>query len=226
MTLDPRAGLWLTVIAFGVYHGLNPAMGWPLAVANGLSAKRGGALFATAWPLCAGHFIAMAIVLLPFALLAWYVDWSGAIRVGAAALVVLFGVYRLIDRRHPRFLARVRPTQVTWWSFLMATAHGAGMMLVPVALSLCTPPRGSASAASGHESSMALMRTGLGTALAVSIVHTLAMIAAGLAMAWIVYRYLGLRFLTRTWVNLDTVWGATLVATGAASCALALSMPS
>ena len=220
-------GLWLAVIAFGVYHGLNPAMGWPLAVANGLTAKRDAAVFATAWPLGAGHFFAMAIVLVPFALLAWYVEWSRAIRVGAGALVLLFGAYRLIDRRHPRLLARVRPTQLTWWSFLMATAHGAGLMLVPLALSLCAPGAVADSPSlSGHAASMALMRSGFIMAIAVSVVHTLAMIAAGLGVAWVVYRYLGLRFLTRAWLNLETVWGATLVVTGAVSCALALAVPS
>lgn len=220
-------GLWLAVIAFGIYHGLNPAMGWPLAVANGLTAKRDAAVFATAWPLGAGHFFAMAIVLVPFALLAWYVEWSRAVRFGAGGLVVLFGIYRLIDRRHPRLLARVRPTQLTWWSFLMATAHGAGLMLVPLALSLCAPVGVAASPSLyGHAASMALMRSGFIMAIAVSVVHTLAMIAAGLGVAWVVYRYLGLRFLTRAWLNLETIWGATLVVTGAVSCALALAVPS
>jgi hypothetical protein len=220
-------GLWLAVIAFGIYHGLNPAMGWPLAVANGLTAKRDAAVFATAWPLGAGHFFAMAIVLVPFALLAWYVEWGRAVRFGAGGLVLLFGIYRLIDRRHPRLLARVRPTQLTWWSFLMATAHGAGLMLVPLALSLCAPVGVAASSSlSGHAASMALMRSGFTMAIAVSVVHTLAMIAAGLGVAWVVYRYLGLRFLTRAWLNLETIWGATLVVTGAVSCAMALAVPS
>ena len=96
-------GLWLTVIVLGIYHGLNPTMGWPLAVANGLTARRSAAVFATAWPLGAGHFLAMAIVLVPFALLASYVEWSRTLRLVAGAVVLLFGVYRLIDHRHPRF---------------------------------------------------------------------------------------------------------------------------
>lgn len=216
--------LWLTVIALGVYHGLNPTMGWPLAVANGLAAKRSTAVFATAWPLGAGHFAAMAIVLVPFALLAWYVQWSQAIRVAAGFAVLLFGVYRLIDRRHPRFLARVRPTKLAWWSLLVATAHGAGLMLVPLALGLCTSAPLSASDP-GHAFLMASMRSGVATAVTVSIVHTIAMIGAGLALAWTVYRYLGVRLLTSTFFDLDKVWGASLVATGAASLALALAAP-
>ena len=124
MSVD--AGLWLAVIALGIYHGLNPTMGWPLAVANGLTAKRGGAVFATGWPLGAGHFLAMAIVLVPFALLTFYVEWSRAIRLAAGSAIVLFGVYRLLRPRHPRFLARIRPAQLTLWSLVIATAHGAG----------------------------------------------------------------------------------------------------
>jgi hypothetical protein len=228
VTWGAEAGLWLTVLAFGVYHGLNPAMGWPLAVANGLTARRDGAVFATGWSLGAGHFLAMAVVLVPFALLAFYVEWSRALRIAAAGVVVLFGLYRLIDSRHPRFLARVRPTQLTWWSFLMATAHGAGLMLVPVALGLCAgdPAGASPSAAfASHEAVMAWMRSGIAVAIAVSVVHTLAMIAAGLSMAWLIYRYLGLRAMTRTWINVDGVWAASLVITGALSLVLAMRAP-
>jgi hypothetical protein len=214
---NAHVALWLTVIALGVYHGLNPTMGWPLAVANGLAARQGRAVFATAWPLGVGHFAAMAIVLVPFALLAWYVQWSQAIRLAAGAALLLFGAYRLIARRHPRFLARVRPTRLAWWSLLVATAHGAGLMLVPLALGLCT----SAQSATAHEFSMPAMRGDVATAVAVSIVHTIAMIGAGLALAWTVYRYLGARFLTRSFFDLDKVWGASLVATGALSLALA-----
>lgn len=212
-----HGALWLTVIALGVYHGLNPTMGWPLAVANGLAAKRGGAVFATALPLGAGHFAAMAIVLVPFALLAWYVHWSRAIRLAAGVALLLFGAYRLIARRHPRFLARVRPTRLAWWSLLVATAHGAGLMLVPLALGLCTSPN----SAGAQDLSMPSMRGDVATAVAVSIVHTIAMIGAGLALAWTVYRYVGVRFLTRSFFDLDKVWGASLVATGALSVALA-----
>lgn len=207
-----QAALWFTVVALGVYHGLNPAMGWPLAVANGLSARRSGAVFATLLPLGAGHLLAMAIVLVPFVALTWYSRWSVAIRIGAGLLVLLFGVYKLIDRRHPRFLARVRPSQLAWWSFLMATAHGAGLMLVPVALSLYVP----AADSSG------LMRSGVVTAVAVSVVHTVAMCLSGVAIAWVVYRYLGLEFLRRAWLNLDVVWAVSLVVAGAAGCATAL----
>jgi hypothetical protein len=212
-----HAALWLTVVALGVYHGLNPAMGWPLAVANGLSARRGSAVFATAGPLGLGHFLAMAVVLLPFALLAWMVEWSREIRIATGLVVFAFGVYRLIDRRHPRFLARIKPTQLTWWSFLMATAHGAGLMLVPVALGLCSMPR-----EGGHAAMEDLMRDGIVIAASVALVHALAMLLAGLSAAWVVYRYLGLAYLRRAWFNLDVVWAASLVVAGAIGVGSAL----
>ncbi len=228
--MSATAALWLTIVAVGVYHGINPAMGWPLAVANGMAARRGGAVFATLLPLGGGHFAAMAVVLLPFGWLGAYAEGSRAIRVGAGLLVLAFGVFKLIRRRHPRALARVRPTQLAWWSFLMATAHGAGLMLLPFMLSLCaTAPEGvdAATVASlpeaGHAVVMqAMARANLATAFAVAAVHTVAMMLSGVAMAWAVYRYLGLRFLRSAWLNLDTVWGASLVVAGAAGAALAL----
>jgi multisubunit Na+/H+ antiporter MnhC subunit len=226
--LSAETALWLTVVAVGVYHGLNPAMGWPLAVANGMTARRSGAVFATLLPLAGGHFMAMAVVLVPFAALSWYVEWSRSIRIGAGALVALFGAYKLVQRRHPRALARIKPTQIAWWSFLMATAHGAGLMLLPFMLGLCAS--GSSADASaltlpeqGHEAVMSsLAQANIATAIVVSSVHTLAMVTAGLVMAWIVYRYLGLRFLRSAWFNLDALWGASLVVAGVAGVAMAI----
>jgi hypothetical protein len=226
--LNTSAALWLTIVAVGFYHGLNPAMGWPLAVANGMIEQRARAVWATLLPLGGGHFIAMAVVLVPFAWLSWYVEWSRAIRLGAGALVLLFGIFKLIERRHPRALARIRPTQLAWWSFLMATAHGAGLMLVPFMLGLCVsaPPAGDAVAMArdlGHISLMNyLAQSSIVTAMVVATVHTLAMMLAGTGMAWAVYRYLGLRFLRRAWLNLDGVWGVSLLIAGAAGIAMAL----
>lgn len=226
--MNTSAALWLTIVAVGLYHGLNPAMGWPLAVANGMAEQRASAVLATLLPLGGGHFMAMAVVLVPFAWLSWYVEWSRAIRLGAGALVLLFGIFKLIQRRHPRALARIRPTQLAWWSFLMATAHGAGLMLVPFMLGLCAtaPPAANAVAMArdvGHVTVMNyLAQSSVATAIVVATVHTLAMMLAGLGMAWAVYRYLGLRFLRRAWLNLDGVWGVSLVIAGAAGIAMAL----
>ncbi|MDB5930504.1 MAG: hypothetical protein JWR60_2211 [Polaromonas sp.] len=230
--MTATAALWLTIVGVGVYHGLNPAMGWPLAVANGLEKRRASAVLATLLPLGGGHFAAMAVVLVPFAWLTWYVEWSRAIRLGAGVLVLGFGLYKLLRRRHPRALARIRPTQLAWWSFLMATAHGAGLMLVPFMLGLCIAPSPApdggalAGAAMGHAGQWALMshlaQSNAATAVAVAAVHTLAMMLAGLGMAWAVYRYLGLHFLRRVWLDLDLAWGASLVIAGAAGAGMAL----
>lgn len=220
--MSAGAALWLGVLALGLYHGLHPAMGWPLAVANGLSERSGGAVLRTLLPLGSGHFAATAVVLLPLAALGWYLRWSGPLRIAAGSTVLAFGLYRLLQRRHPRALARVPPTRLAWWSFLMATAHGAGLMLVPFALGLCPSPVEGPLAQAHAEVAGWLARSGAATALAVAMVHTLAMMVAGLAMAWAVYRYLGLQFLRKAWLNLDTVWAASLIAAGAAGIALAL----
>ena len=207
--------LWLAVVGLGLYHGLNPAMGWPLAVANGMTDRRAASVFATLLPLGGGHFAAIAVGLAPFALLGWYVEWSRAIRIGAGLAVLLFGVFKLFYKRHPRMLARIAPTRLAWWSFLMATAHGAGLMLAPFMLGLCAAP--------GHDALAAgLARATIGTALGVAVVHTVATLLAGIAIAWIVYRYLGLGFLRRAWLNLDAVWGVSLVLAGAAGIGLAV----
>ncbi|TFZ02764.1 hypothetical protein EZ313_16085 [Ramlibacter henchirensis] len=221
--MSSTAALWLTVVALGIYHGLNPAMGWPLAVANGLAEKADRAVFATLLPLGGGHLAAMSVALVPFAWLAGYVSWSRTIQLGAGALVLLYGIYRLVQRRHPRALARIRPTQLAWWSFWMATAHGAGLMLLPFTLGLCEPSSADGRAAAAHATVVrALGSSNVATALAVATVHTVAMLLAGLLIAWAVYRYLGLGFLRRAWLNLDVVWAGSLVVAGAAGVIYAI----
>ena len=144
------AGLWLAVIASGLYHGFNPAMGWPLGVSAGLMEKSSRALVAALWPLTVGHLLAMLLVMLPFSLLVALVYWQRAIQIGASLLVIGFGIFRLIKRRHPRALVRIRPTQLGLWSFAVAIAHGAGLMLVPIYLGLCRTPSVSTGATSGQ----------------------------------------------------------------------------
>jgi hypothetical protein len=222
--LSTAAALWLTIVALGLYHGLNPAMGWPLAVANGMTDRRTSSLLTTMLPLGGGHLAAMVIVLAPFAVLGWYMEWSRAIRLGSGAAVLLFGLFRLIRQRHPRMLARIPPTRLALWSFAMATAHGAGLMLVPFMLGLCaTPPVVPSAEAASHAAVMAYMaRSNVGTALLVATVHSVATLLAGVCMALLVYRFLGLGFLRRAWLDLDRVWGASLVLAGAAGMALAV----
>jgi len=195
-------------------------MGWPLAVANGLTERRTSAVFRTVLPLGGGHFAAMALVLVPLAALGWLVQWSTAIRLAAAGLVLAFGLVRLFWRRHPRALARIPPSRLAWWSFLMATAHGAGLMLVPFMLGLCAPADADHAAHARVDAELA--RSDLATALLIAGVHTLAMMLAGIAIAWAVYRYLGLQFLRKAWFNLDLAWAASLVVAGAAGVWMAL----
>lgn len=212
-------GLWLAVIGSGVYHGVNPGMGWPLAVSAGLMGGGRRALLAALGPLALGHFLAMIGILLPFAAIAALVLWEREIRIGAGLLVLLFGVHLLINRRHPRFLARIGPTRLTLWSFAVAMAHGAGLMLAPIYLGLCRAEAMDA----GHAAAATLMAGALQTALAVALVHAAAMIASGGVMAFAVHEWLGPAFISRSWFNLDRVWAVSLVLVGAIGLASALS---
>ena len=212
------AWLWLAVVASGLYHGVNPGMGWPLAVSAGLMERRSRALVAALWPLAAGHLLAMLLVLLPFALLIALVEWQRQIQLGASLLVIGFGIFRLANQRHPRALARIPPTQLGLWSFAVAIAHGAGLMLVPIYLGLCRE----ADLDKAHEAAGALINANLGMAVLVSMVHAAAMIAVGGCLAWLVYRYVGLKFISRSWFNLDTMWAASLILVGAIALVLSL----
>jgi len=211
------AWLWAAIVASGLYHGVNPGMGWPLAVAAGMMDRNARALFAALVPLSAGHLLAMLVMLLPFAMLLALAQWERQIQLAAGLLVVGYGALRLVYLRHPRVLARIRPAQLALWSFVVAIAHGAGLMLVPIYLGLCE----SAGLDTGHEAAATLVGANLGMALIVSVVHSLAMIAAGGCAAWLVYRYLGLQYLSRSWFNLDTVWAVSLILVGAIALALA-----
>ncbi|MFL6825951.1 MAG: hypothetical protein ACJ8E2_05750 [Bradyrhizobium sp.] len=211
--------LWLAVIASGLYHGINPGMGWPLAVSAGLMERSSRALLAALGPLTAGHLLATLLVILPFALLVALIEWQRQIQIGASLLVIAFGIFRLLDRRHPRALARIRPTQLGLWSFAVAIAHGAGLMLLPLYLGLCR----ASDSDKGHEAATTLINANLGMALLVASVHAIAMIAAGGCSAWLVYRYLGLKFVSRSWFNLDTSWAASLILVGAIALVLGLA---
>jgi hypothetical protein len=210
-------GLWLAVVVSGVYHGLNPAMGWPLAVSAALMDGGRRRLFGALAALAIGHLLATAAILLPFALLTAIVAWQRQIRIGAALAVIAAGLWLFVRRRHPRFMARIRPSQIALWSFAVAIAHGAGLMLVPIYLGLCRADI----ADGGHRAAASLIRGDLATAIEVSLAHTGAMIAAGGLMALLVHGWLGLRALPRTWFNLDALWAASLVLVGAVALAAA-----
>jgi len=206
--MNTTTALWWAVVASGLYMGVNPGMGWPLAVSAALMDRKHGSLYRALAALAAGHFLAMLAILLPFTALLWLVEWQREFQTGAALLVITMGVYLLINRRHPRFLARVPPSRLTLWSFLVAMAHGAGLMLVPIYLGI------SNKLDAGHVAAGNLIGGTLSVALLVALVHTAAMILSGGAIAVGVYHWFGLKFLQNSWFNLDVVWALSLILVG------------
>ncbi|NOC90565.1 hypothetical protein GS614_01370 [Ruegeria sp. HKCCD6604] len=208
--MSSTAGLWLAVVLSGAYHGLNPGMGWPLAVSSALMEQRQSALWGALAALAGGHFVAMLGVLLPFALMAVLVDYQNEIRIGAALVVIGMGLYIAITRRHPRFLSRIPPSRLALWSFLVALAHGAALMLVPIYLGLCAVDELDA----GHQAISQIMTTNTLLVLGVAALHTAAMVLGGGFLAFAVYRWLGLQFLSRSWFNLELLWALSLILVG------------
>lgn len=210
LEVNTVAALWWAVIASGLYHGINPGMGWPLAVSSALMEQKKSSLYKALLALSCGHLLAMTAILLPFSMLFVLVEYQREIQIGAACLVIALGVYLLINRRHPRFLARVPPHKLGLWSFLAAMAHGAGLMLVPIYLGIC----GTVDTDAGHAAADQLMSGNITIALTVAAVHTLSMTAAGGALALGVYHWLGLKFLSKGWFNLDVAWALSLIIVG------------
>ncbi|MFD1156641.1 hypothetical protein [Roseovarius aestuarii] len=207
--------LWWAVIFSGLYHGVNPGMGWPLAVSAALMERKKSAMPKALTMLAAGHFLAMIVILLPFSLMFFLTDNEREFRIGAGVLVVAMGVYLLINRRHPKILARVHPAKLGLWSFLAATAHGAGLMLVPIFLGICGLLEPGNITDTGHAAAQQLMSSNVTTALLVAAAHTLAMTGIGAAIAVFVYFWFGLKFISKSWFNLDLVWAFSLVFVGA-----------
>jgi hypothetical protein len=186
---------WSALLLLGAFHGLNPAMGWLFAVALGLQERRRGAVLGALPPIALGHALSVALVLLALLALDLAAPPAAVRAAGAAALVGL-GAFKLArPLAHPRWVGmRVGARDLALWSFLMSTAHGAGLMLVPALLAL--PRRDPALAAAA-----------LG-------VHTAGLLAAMGAAAVAVYETAGLAILRRAWINLDLVWAAALIAAG------------
>ncbi len=213
-------GLWLAVIGSGLYHGVNPGMGWPLAVSAGLMGNGRRDLFAALGPLAGGHLLAMMGILLPFVAMSALITWQQEIRIAAALILIAVGIWLFFNRRHPRFLARIKPTQLALWSFAVATAHGAGLMLVPIYLGLCRVEEIDV----GHQAAATLIGGNLVVAILVSVVHAGAMIATGGMIAFAVLEWLGLKFLSKSWFNLDAIWAGSLVLIGGISLAAAMAV--
>jgi uncharacterized membrane protein len=202
---------WLTLAGLGAYHGLNPAMGWLFAVALGLQERRRGAVLQALPPIALGHATAVLLTVLVIGV-AQIVVPLDVLRYGCAGVLILFGFYRLVRQRHPRWVGmRVGFGDLTAWSFLMASAHGAGLMLVPVLLRLSSTEQ-IQGAHAGH-GGMTGMATVFDDLAAVGL-HTLALFAVMGVIALVVYEKLGVMILKRTWLNLDLLWAGALVGAG------------
>ena len=209
------AALWWAVILSGAYHGLNPGMGWPLAVSAALMERKAAAMPKALLLLTTGHLLAMIAILLPFSLMIWLVEREYEIRLIASFIVIGMGIYLLINSKHPRYLARIHPAKLGLWSFLSAIAHGAALMLVPIYLGICQIAEDNGSTENaGHLAAQNLMSNDLFTALGVSLVHTVSMGLAGALLAILVYFWLGLKFISQAWFNLDKIWACSLILVG------------
>jgi hypothetical protein len=195
---------WLALAGLGMFHGLNPAMGWLFAVALGMHRHSRRIVLLALAPIAVGHAVSIWMMAIAIMLLGVVVDAS-AVRIGAGMILIVWAIYHwLYGHRH-----RVRVGMTTGfaglllWSFLMATAHGAGLMLVPALIPLCMgrPMIGEGS---------------LWISIAAVGVHTLAMLLVTGAIAVVVYDWLGLEFLRRSWINFDVLWSVVLIGTGAA----------
>src|SRR5215216_2554201 len=218
----------LTMMAFGAYHGLNPGMGWLFALSIGLQNRSERAIWRSLLPIAAGHASSLALVAGLVFVSAHYIS-TPMLQITTALILIGFGVYKIFNYyRHPRWVGmQVGMRDLTWWSFLMATAHGAGLMIAPLVLSLSMPadamdgmPQASAATMVGEHAHHhhAAMGVGMGLNLDVTLgilFHTVAMLAVMALVAWFVYKKFGLRILRSHWINFDLIWAASLLIAGA-----------
>jgi hypothetical protein len=202
---------WL-MLFLGAYHGLNPGMGWLFAVALGMQEQKGSAVAKSLFPIALGHALAIGSVVLIALFLGKTLPLT-VIRYFVAAIFVGLGIFCLVRHWHSRWVRmQVGFRDLTVWSFLMASAHGAGLMVVPVLLGITTAEAGGPMGRHNHRASATSPLAGM---LATGV-HTVAYLAVTGLIAWVVYRKVGLALLRKTWVNFDSVWAAALVATGLA----------
>lgn len=216
---------WLTLALLGAYHGLNPGMGWLFAVARGLQERSRAAVLRAFGPIALGHALSVAVVVAIVAATNTLVS-STEIRLAGAGTLILFGCYKLLaPMSHPRWVAmRVNARDLTAWSFLMSTAHGAGLMLVPVVVRLSEKSTDATSTAlaaheghAGHIHHTVATSSSGGVAFAEFAavgLHSLAMFLVMGAIAVIVFERVGLAVLRRAWFNLDRIWAVALIAAG------------
>jgi hypothetical protein len=225
------SGMALVVLALlGAVHGLNPAMGWLFAVSLGLQEQRRGAVWAALGPLALGHALAIAAALLVAAVAGLVIPVS-TLRWIAAAALLGFGVLQLARHRHPHLGGmRVNAKHLTTWSFLMASAHGAGLMALPFVLGsgaaggaghLTHAGHGGHLAGGGGDVASEIARAAVPEALTggdplgvlAVLVHTAGYLAVAGVLAVIVYEKLGLRLLRTSWINFNVAWAAALILT-------------
>lgn len=209
-----HVGLSWTVLSLmlllGAYHGVNPGMGWLFAVALGMQERSGSAVARSLVPIAFGHALAIGIVVLAAIFFGMALPLV-AIRYSVAALLVGLGIFSLVRHQHPRWVRmQVGFRDLTVWSFLMASAHGAGLMVVPVLLGSRAVEAHGQMAGHNHLSLAASPLAGL----LATVAHTVAYLAATGLLAWVVYRRLGLAILRKGWLNFNLIWGGALVATG------------
>jgi hypothetical protein len=195
---------WLMLAALGVFHGLNPAMGWLFAVALGLHSGSRRVVWLSLLPIGLGHALSVAVVALVFVLAGAMID-GPAVSIGAGVALIAWALYhwRFGSRHRVRVGLQTGLIGLGLWSFLMATAHGAGLMLWPALMPLCFPP---GDTTRGGD---ALLSAALGVG-----VHTLAIVAVTATIAIAVYEWIGLEILRRAWINLDAIWTLALIAAG------------
>ena len=206
MRMPSELSPWFVLIALGAFHGLNPAMGWLFAVALGLYRQSRKVVLVSLIPIALGHAAAIAVVVYAVMVLGLAID-AATFRVLSGLLLIAWGVYHLFygHRHRVRIGLRTGLIGLAAWSFVMATAHGAGMMLIPVLMPLAE--------AGEHAHHMPATNSLLIASLAV-LVHSLAMLLTTGTVALIVYEWAGLDFLRRGWINLDRVWTAALIGMG------------
>ncbi|MFI5491647.1 hypothetical protein [Actinoplanes sp. NPDC051859] len=205
-----------TLAALGAFHGLNPAMGWLFAVARGMQEGSRTVLLTSLPPIAAGHLASVAIVAAVVSATESVVTGKVVAIVGGVVLVG-FGLWRLLSARHFRWAGmRLSAGQLAGWSFLMSSAHGAGLMLLPV---LATTPVLTAGHGS-HAAALAAAPAGALTGLLAAGMHTVAMFAVLGVCAVVVYEFAGLKVLRTAWFNVDKLWAAVMVAAGALTIAL------
>ena len=205
---------WLAVFGLGMFHGINPAMGWLFAVALGLQEQKRAAVFRALPPMVLGHALSIGIIIAAV-LVARVSLPHRTLKIAAAGILFAFGFYRLLRSRHPNWVGmRVGFFDLTLWSFIMASAHGAGLMLVPFFLE--APTGQTANHHEGHEMHALAFANFRAPSLLIAsvVVHTLGYLITTALVALVVYQKLGVAILRRAWFNIDLVWMLALMITG------------